>query len=123
VNKNCCVCGVRAPILRIQRNAEPPIPVCEKCAETWLSHHTQSRNHPHFHTSILSFFLSLAHLRPRSAIINYQPSTINYQLSCPSCRLTYAEFSEIGLTGCDNCYNVFEAAILPALIQLCEPTT
>ena len=47
-------------------------------------------------------------------------ATLNYpkRITCPVCKMTFAEFKEKGRLGCSNCYTSFEKEIDTLLVQV-----
>jgi protein arginine kinase activator len=98
------------------------LPVCEKCGVpatilmggsalcTGCAAKTKGDNKRFADTLRFFDLLTLARSKNEFVMPSLPPDT-----TCNGCGLRFDEFSQIGKTGCAECYSAFEAAIGPAL--------
>lgn len=86
--------------------------LCEQCAKE-----TESI---HFHTpiSFQDFLTGLLDMSLGNKSQSKGYSDHNSILQCPSCKMTYDEFTKIGRFGCSQCYTAFNNQIIPIIKKL-----
>ena len=107
----CDDCRAGESVVRMSRAGELPRALCLPCADKAFK-----KAVPGARISLVDFWVSLAN--PRPAPTAQFPDSLPDDSACPTCQLTFREFTQIGLAGCGTCYSAFAAVILPALTQL-----
>ena len=106
----CARCERVRAAVRVQCGEEPSRMLCAFCLRKMLAEWGGPRH------ADVARFLSLfmpARRRPARLVPDLPAET-----RCGGCGLRYDEFAARGLAGCEECYRVFAAAILPALEML-----
>lgn len=98
----CNECGknkATVHVTKIINGKKTETHLCEKCARKYSSFN------PNF--SMESFF---------SGLLNDAFKTdMAKETICPSCGMTYKQFTNVGKFGCRECYNVFQGRIMPVI--------
>lgn len=97
-------------IVKIINDTKQEIKLCEDCAKQSNEidiGDTMKFGNPFTFQSILSGFVDY---------LNQTPKGIRQvEATCPTCDITYGEFKQKGLLGCDNCYSYFSSALIPVI--------
>jgi protein arginine kinase activator len=114
----CPECGKRPATLhytKILNGQKTEFHLCEVCAQEKEEHMPIFENGFSFH-QLLSGLLNV-----ETSIAENNANTIvqpQISLRCPTCGLTYNQFSKIGRFGCGDCYKTFHDRLTPLLRRI-----
>src|SRR5437762_1833702 len=111
----CSECGKRPATLhytKIINGQKIESHLCEVCAQEKGEYMAVPQNGISFH-QLLS---GLLNFEPASSNKSQPEGMVSSQgLRCPSCGLTYNQFSKVGRFGCGDCYKSFRDKLTPLL--------
>jgi protein arginine kinase activator len=96
-------------VIQINNNEKVELYLCEQCAKETESIHFDT---PISFQDFLTGFLDMP-LMGKASSKEY--SSQGTTLQCPSCKMTYDEFSKIGRFGCAQCYTAFSSRLMPII--------
>ncbi|TCS94237.1 UvrB/UvrC motif-containing protein [Hazenella coriacea] len=112
----CPECGKRPATLhytKIVNGTKTEFHLCEVCAQE-KGEYMPSFDHGFSFHQLLSGLLNFDTPSNETAHGSYQQQS----LRCPTCGLTYNQFSKIGRFGCGDCYHTFRDRLQPLLRRI-----
>ena len=108
-------------ITQISSNNKIDRYLCAECAAKYGNFimQSQSENQPEFF-SVNDFLSGIFHNSPHSPETkeDVKELSANEEYACPSCGMTYMDFTHSGKIGCSICYDTFRSRLEPLLRRI-----